>query len=383
MRPTIKRRWDSKAARVKIESQRSSKLKAKFGTDFRTRKTGTPRQIGTVFPIQGSKLPLASRPKLAAAYPSKPLSAYQLAKKEAKRMTSAGIDGYTLVIKLKSGELQTIPIVAKDYDDFLLKVRKRLKGVDPNNVKEISIAGGGKFWESFGAGIKKVGAGARGFVEGLVTGTGRWKEGDQPKSVAQAIGRRLGTITKEIPSKIEKAALGAVKTAGEIARTPEKFREAYYAGRKPEEAELAALRRQIEKARAERQLERLQRPFGYDAAENVNRIDILLENKQAEYIIARQNRDTFEQSKLNREISELNRLRARAEREGPGVQRTIAMRIASLGGKHAPRKRGGKRGRDKTKYRSYGGLRLQPYSIAASTKPHFEKRAKWSSRARK
>lgn len=54
MRPTVKSKWNSRAARVKQQQLRQSKLAMKTG--FLTRKHGTSKQIGKKFPVKaGSK----------------------------------------------------------------------------------------------------------------------------------------------------------------------------------------------------------------------------------------------------------------------------------------------------------------------------------------
>jgi hypothetical protein len=207
--------------------------KIERATGFKTRIHGTPKQVGQKFPV-GSKLPIKDRSKLTSAYPGgSALSTKNLAKREAKKMTKAGFDGFTLILRMKNGEVKTIPVVAKSWDDFLAKIRSRLKGVGTEQISELSVAGGGKFLDSLKSGLTKVGSGARGFAEGLLKGAGNW-QGNEPKSVAQAIGRRIGSSTREftakMPSEIEKAGMAASHHLGYISGTGKRLRESYTRG---------------------------------------------------------------------------------------------------------------------------------------------------------
>jgi hypothetical protein len=247
-RPTVRRKWSSRNARIKQESLKRSKIAIKTG--FLTRTHGTEKQIGQKFPV-GNKLPVKSRPRASTAYPG--ISTKKLARQEAKKLP---FDGFTAVIRYKDGSVKTIPIAAKSYEDFLDKLKSRIKDIDTKQVAEVSIAGGGKFLESLGSALHKVGSGARGFFEGIKTGTGNWAKSDTPKSIAQAIGRRLGTQAREfagsLPSKLETSALKASKTVGHIAGTPRRLKEAYKEGYgeapEPEKVEKAPVKEWGERA---------------------------------------------------------------------------------------------------------------------------------------
>ena len=191
----LRKSWDSRAARVNQETRRKSKLMM-LGVDFRTRKHGTPAQVGQKFPVEaGAKLPL---PKihLSKAYSSKTLGISKKALKEAQKMGAAGLSGYTVVVRLKTGAVQTIPIVASSWDDFLGKIKGRLKGVDTKQIREISIAGGGKF---------------------DLEGVGRWL-GHSAKIVGMGLARGERYMQK------------GAETLGHIAATPKRLQEAYRRG---------------------------------------------------------------------------------------------------------------------------------------------------------
>ena len=75
--------------------------------------------------------------------------------------------------------------------------------------------------------------------------------------------------------------------------------------------------------------------------------------------------------------SGLNSMKLRAQQ--------LEEEIQAAGGKYHRKKRkaGGKRSSDKTKYHSYGGLKLASYSITDSDKASFERRSRWSSAGRR
>jgi hypothetical protein len=215
MRPKVKPKFDSRAARIAQESRRKSKL-AMMGVSWKTRKHGTKKQIGKKFPIEsGAKLPVASRPKVTTAYPKgRAFSTKKLAKKEADKMTKAGFDGFTLVVRMKNGELKTIPVAAKNWDDFLSKIKTRLKGVDTKKIAEISLVGGGKF---------------------SLAGVGRWL--GKSARIAGMYLKRAEKVAGDVGTGIERFS----ERMGEIAAFPKRVQEAYsrgYGGEpKPEKKE--------------------------------------------------------------------------------------------------------------------------------------------------
>jgi hypothetical protein len=211
----MKPKWDSRSARIKQENRRKSKLMI----DWRTRTKGTPKQVGQKFPIEaGAKLPLPKMP-----YQGRVWGISKLAKEEAKKMKASG---FTAVIRFRGGAVETIPIIADSYDDFLWKLGKRLKGIDPKQIQEISIAGGGKFFDTLKSAFHKAGTAAKGFVSGLIKGEQKVPEGT-PKA---PLSYQLGAALKKAPGQIEESAMKASEKLGQISAIPKRMEEHYQKG---------------------------------------------------------------------------------------------------------------------------------------------------------
>ena len=336
MRPTIKRRWDSRAARAKQESRRKSKL-AMYGVSFKTRIHGTPKQLGQKFPVveSGAKtLP----PKIQMR--GRVCGFSKRALEEAQKMADGGFDGYTLAVRFKDGSTQMIPVVAKSYEAFLKKIPKKLAGIDPKTIQELSVAGGAKF-ETVKSIFRGVGSAAKGFASGLISGKPGWSPRQTPGSPAESIGRRLGAWTKKLPGQVTKTIEAGAQKIGEIERIPERVKESYEKGRRPHEAEMRELRKQAEKAQAERRIIQFKgtacgEPTGYE--DNRDRVIWLVQSKQNALEAAQLRGDKEEEREIQRDIFELKGLSRKAVGASPNAQKYIADRIAAMGGKYTKHK---------------------------------------------
>lgn len=78
----IRRKYDSRKARVSIERRRATHYKFVTGMDFRTRTRGTARQIGKKFPVAGT--PFKQLPKLDIGNARKIMAARKTVKEQEK-----------------------------------------------------------------------------------------------------------------------------------------------------------------------------------------------------------------------------------------------------------------------------------------------------------
>jgi hypothetical protein len=316
-RPKIKPKWNSRAAKIKQETARSSKLKFKYGTDFLTRKRGTPKQIGQKFPVTSSAKTL---PKIS----------HKIAKKR-----------YPVRIVFKDGKSKLKYVTAGSQGELAEKTAKMLRNYKKGQVSQVQTMVGGKWTDFF----------------------------KHSYNIAKGY---LGRASKFVES--------AAEATGRIAGAPQKVREAYERGRNPQAAEIEQLKKAIDKARLESQLKKYQNikneymgvGAGNLAARNWRQIGakpVSVAAKKIELELLRKRISAYERAGVAGRG--LNSMKLRAQQ--------LEEEIQAAGGKRA----GGKRqSRDRTKHHSYGGLRLEPYSITDSEKTSFEKRSKWSSRAR-
>jgi hypothetical protein len=207
------------------------------------------------------------------------------------------------------------------------------------------------------------------------------------KFSAATVGKWLGhsaNIAKGYLGRASKFVESASEATGRIAGAQQRIKEAYQRGVNPQAAEAEKLRKAIELSRLKSQLRKYQ---------NINK-EYITTGPGSENIATKSWRKTCVPASVASKKIELESLRKRIsayERAGitGGGLNSMKLRaqqledeIAAAGGKKHKRVGGKKPSRDKTIYHSYGGLQLAPYSIADSEKANFEKRSKWSSRAR-
>ena len=139
----------------------------------------------------------------------------------------------------------------------------------------------------------------------------------------------MPTLAGRIQEKIE---AGATKL-GQVAAAPSRISEAYHAGRHegtPSEAELARLRKNVEKAELESKIHPGQL-FTYE--DNIERIERLLQSKSDALRAVQKARDRVEERAIRKDIAELRSMGRGAIRASPSSQKRIAERIFALGGK--------------------------------------------------
>ncbi len=111
-------------------------------------------------------------------------------------------------------EGETIPpILFHRMENGKIKIldgRARLEAFRRLGIPRIPAVENG-ILSSIKSGLTKAFQGTKGFVAGAKTGAGNWKKGDQPKTVAEAIGRRAGTTAKGIASMTRKAGAQAME----------------------------------------------------------------------------------------------------------------------------------------------------------------------------
>jgi hypothetical protein len=212
LRPKIKKQYDSEAARKKIQRRRQSIISAKTGIDFRTRTTGTDKQIGQHFPILGSR---ADLPKPHYRKPLRrginPLEKHAL-EEEAKLVEAFGGKGWMITVKYKDGSTEDIPVIAKNYEEAMKKAKPKMNQ-RAEQIQEIVIVD-----PSIGEILHKVGAGAARVARAI--GRGAWRG---VKALARA--------AKKAPGAVERAAIKAATAIGKVEALPEEMREAEEIGR--------------------------------------------------------------------------------------------------------------------------------------------------------
>jgi hypothetical protein len=203
----VRPKWNQKKAAIK-QKQRHD---IRFGvTGFKTRTTGTKKQIGKKFPVEGSKLPLPQRLQMKFSRSRSPL--LNLA---AKEIVGKNLEGETVAVKLRNGRTLITPLAGG-----------KLQTIDPSEVREIAILSGGKF--DLQTTLHKFGSAARTAAE-----------------FAQKAPERLEHVTTKL---------------GQIAAYPERLSNAYDAGRHPGQHEIETLKKQIAVLQAKHRIDMLKQP---------------------------------------------------------------------------------------------------------------------------
>lgn len=189
---------------------------------FRRRKTGTPRQIGQVFPVRNPLYNGHTRPKLQypRAFTGKsfqgesfrgqnPLTVVeQRAIDVEDELKKAGMKGWTITVKYKDGVVEDFPIIADSFEHAMDTAKDKLseKG---DMVYEITIVD-----PLLGEVLHKIGSGAAKAAKFI--GKGAWK----------AV-KGLSRVAKKIPGQVERAALSTSETMGRAASLPTRMGETY------------------------------------------------------------------------------------------------------------------------------------------------------------
>ena len=178
--------------------------RARVQLDFRTRTTGTPRQIGKVFPVagQGKKLPKLRFKKPTMKEKTRLTQLEREAFMEEQKLKAAGFKAWLISVRYKDGSTEEIPLIAKTYQEALRKAKPKMNQV-ASQIDEIVITD-----PKIGEILHKVGAGAM--------------------KAARKIGRGL----MKAPARIEKLGLKAARKLGRIWAQPEQMREAFGAAKK-------------------------------------------------------------------------------------------------------------------------------------------------------
>lgn len=188
-------RWAEQAAE-KISQKRAA-------TMFLTRTQGTPRQVGQVFPVLGSK---SNLPKIHYRRPTyierRKLTDLELmAAKEERKLLDLGFKAWLIAVKYKDGSTEEIPIIAKDYQSALDKAKPKMNQVS-SQIDEIVIID-----PKIGEILHKIG------------------------TSAMVAARKIARGVKMAPEKLEKAGIKTARKLGRIAAMPAEFREAYEAAK--------------------------------------------------------------------------------------------------------------------------------------------------------
>ena len=236
----------------------------KFGVGFKTRKTGTINQVGQVFPT-GNNLPLHERIQTKFNRARSPLQKSALA--ETQKMVDGGFSGFTLGIRFRDGHTQMLPIVARDYHDFISKAGGKIQSIEPNEVQEIAVVSGGKL------DVKNV-------FHKIGTGASR------AASMIQKGAQKAGVAAAKTSRGIEKIS----EKAGQLASFPEKLKQAYYLG----------YAKELGKSKVELEEEMKNRPSERQSLPIKDRIDRLIKRKMS---------SSVSPWALNRSKAEVARLR--------------------------------------------------------------------------
>lgn len=175
-------------------------------TKFLTRKQGTPKQIGQVFPTPYTRKHAKIKYRRPTQLESQKLSDLELrAAREERKLLDANFKGWLIAVKYKDGSTEEIPIIAKDYQSALDKAKPKMNQV-ASQIDEIVIID-----PKLGEILHKIGTGAM--------------------VVAKKIGRGVKTVIEKAPEKIEKAGIKTARELGRIAAWPAEMREAYEAAK--------------------------------------------------------------------------------------------------------------------------------------------------------
>lgn len=202
----MKRKYDSDKALRKIRKAHNTKVRFLTGMDFRTRIHGTAKQVGKKFPLSsqsGKRLPLLRAPKHHGINPLTPLEMDTVHAEQ--RLIAGGFKGYTIGIKLKSGEIDEIPLIAKSWHEAFGAAQRQMQKYDPEDIDEVTIVD-----PSLKEIAHAIGGGARRF--------------------AGAIKRGIEKIPR-YAKKVEKLGLRAARAIGRVEAIPEEMGEARAAAR--------------------------------------------------------------------------------------------------------------------------------------------------------
>lgn len=212
--------WDSRKARMNIERRHAAKVQ--MVTGFKTRIRGTARQIGQKFPV--SSMPSKSLPKLKfTRFQKARLTELERdAIREEEKLKAAGFKGYMIGIKLKSGRIEEIPLIAKSWHEAFALAHKSMMKYDPNDIDEITIVD-----PSLREIAHAISGGARRFAGAIKRGV-----------------EKIPPYARKAYKEAEAFAVRRAREAGRIAALPEEVREAYEVGkaRRPASAEEPARR---------------------------------------------------------------------------------------------------------------------------------------------
>jgi hypothetical protein len=154
--------------------------------------------------MSGKRLPLMRTPKYHGINPLTPLEEHTL--KAEEELLSANFKGFTIGIKLKSGEIDEIPLIAKSWHDAFKIAQRSMQKYDPEDIDEITIVD-----PSLKEVAHAIAGGARRFAGAIKRGV------------------------EKIPGYARKVrALGrkAARKLGRIAAIPAELREEYAAAKK-------------------------------------------------------------------------------------------------------------------------------------------------------
>ena len=221
----MRMKYDAGRAKRKIEKLHATKVR--FLTGFKTRIHGTDKQVGQVFPVgsmSGKRLPLMRAPKYHGINPLTPLELDTIHAEE--RMLQANLKGFTIGIRLKSGEIDEIPLIAKSWHEAFGAAQRHMQKYDPEDIDEITIVD---------PSLKEI-------AHAIAGGARRF---------AGAIKRGVEKIPR-YAKKAEVLGLKAARKLGRIAAMPEEMKEAFAAGERerpwPEEGAVPTYEEEKEEA---------------------------------------------------------------------------------------------------------------------------------------
>ena len=217
-------KFDSRKARLNIERRHAAKVQ--MFTGFRTRTHGTLRQIGQKFPV--SSMPSKSLPKLKFKTPTR----FQKARltelerdaiREEEKLKAAGFKGYMIGIRLKSGKIEEIPLIAKSWHEAFALAHENMMKYDPNDIDEITIVD---------PSLRE--------IAHAISGEARRFAGAIKRGV-----EKIPPYARKTYKEAEAFAIRRAREAGRIAALPEEVREAYEVGRARRPAEAVQPARRV------------------------------------------------------------------------------------------------------------------------------------------
>jgi hypothetical protein len=222
--------------------------------NWRTRTRGTPRQIGQRFNLDSTSAGAkrAALPKLKGKavlrYPNGKVVRYAVEDMPIEQLSTqvsiiqdpnpenfeARVQHF--IDMYHRGE--TIPpILFHRLDDGTIQIldgRARMEAFRRMGLPRIPAVENG-ILSSIKSGLSKFASGTKGVFEGIATGKGNWQGKEKPSSVAQAVGRRVGTDIRAKVSGAKGATVKAANLAGKIVSAPSKYanelQEAYREGK--------------------------------------------------------------------------------------------------------------------------------------------------------